>query len=126
MRALRFVPPLVWTALVMWASTDTWSADQTGSVLVPLLAHLIPWASADQIDTIHWFIRKTAHVLEYGVLGAFWSLAFARRHGRRRWLLPLAFSILTAIVDELQQSTTMARTASPADVLLDSSAAGAA
>ena len=37
----------------------------------------------------------------------------------------LALSVLTAVLDELHQSTTSTRTGSPMDVLLDTSGAGA-
>ncbi|HXJ78531.1 MAG TPA: Nramp family divalent metal transporter [Candidatus Methylomirabilis sp.] len=126
MRALRLVLPLGWTALIAWLSTDTWSANETGTFFVPLLERLIPWASPDQIEGIHWLIRKTAHAVEYGVLASLWSVALQRRHAPRRWRAPLGLAILTAALDELHQATTVARTPSPADVLLDSAAAGAA
>lgn len=126
MRALRLVPPLAWTALIAWLSTDSWSASETASVLLPLLHWLIPWATPEQIEVLHGLVRKGAHVVDYAVLAALWSLALGSRGAWRRWLAPLGLSILTAALDELHQSTTLARTASPADVLLDSAAAGAA
>src|SRR5262249_44427623 len=43
MRALRLVPPLAWTLLIAWLSTDSWSATETGAFLVPLLHRIIPW-----------------------------------------------------------------------------------
>ena len=122
MRALRLLPPLAWTALIAWLSTDTWSAAETGT----LLGRLVPWAGAEQLEIINWLARKGAHVTEYGVLAVLWSFALWNRDGRRRWLAPLGLSILTSALDELHQSTTLARTASWSDVLLDSAAAGVA
>jgi VanZ family protein len=126
MRALRLVPPLAWTAFIVWLSTDTWSAAETASAILPVLHRLMPWATPEQIEIAHWLVRKTAHVVNYAVLAALWSFALGPRDAWRRWRAPLGLSILTAALDELYQSTTVARTASPADVLLDSAAAGAA
>ena len=81
MRALRLVPPLAWTLLIAWLSTDSWSATETAAFLLPLLHRLIPWATPDQIDALHWLIRKGAHVSEYAVLAALWSFALVRRDG---------------------------------------------
>jgi VanZ family protein len=122
MRALRLVPPLAWTALVAWLSTDVWSAAETGT----LIGRLVPWAAPGQLEIINWLVRKGAHVTEYGVLAVLWSFALSNREGRRRWLAPLGLSILTSALDELHQSTTLARTASWHDVLLDSAAASVA
>jgi VanZ family protein len=126
MRALRLVPPLAWTALIFWLSTDSWSAAETTALLLPVLSRLMPWAAPEQIEVVHWLVRKGAHALEYGVLAASWSFALGNRDAWRRWLAPLGLSILTASLDELHQATTLARTASLADVVLDSAAAGAA
>jgi VanZ family protein len=126
MRALRLLPPLAWTALISWLSTDSWSAVETASLLLPLLRRLTPWVASDQIEVVHWLIRKGAHAVEYAVLAALWSVALGRRHARPPWLAPLGLSVLTAAFDELHQATTLARTSSPADVLFDSASAGAA
>ena len=124
MSALRFLPPLAWTLLIGWFSTDSWGAAHTGAFLLPFLKHLLPWAAPEQLAALHWLARKTAHAIEYGVLAASWHWAFAARGTFRDWLVPLALSILTAALDELHQSATLTRTGSAADVLLD--AAGAA
>jgi VanZ family protein len=123
--ALRVLPPVVWTALIAWFSTESWSAAQTGHLLLPVLHRFLPWATPEQIEALHWLVRKTAHVVEYGVLAALWRRALDGRGPRRGWLAPLGLSILTAALDELHQSTTLTRGASPADVLLDSAGAGA-
>ena len=124
--ALRVLPPLAWTALIAWFSTGGWSATETSATLLPLLQRLLPWAAPEQLEALHWLARKAAHAVEYGVLAALWGWALGRRDARPRWLAPLGLSILTAALDELHQSTTLTRTASPADVLLDSAGAGTA
>ena len=123
MSALRFLPPLGWTLLIAWFSSYTWGAAHTGAVLLPLLKRLLPWAAPEQLAALHWLTRKTAHALEYGVLAASWHWALASRDAFRGWPVPLALSILTAALDELHQATTLTRTGSAADVLLDGAGA---
>ena len=124
--ALRVLPPLAWTALIAWFSTSGWSGAETGNLLLPLLRWLLPWAGPEQLEALHWLIRKTAHAVEYGTLAALWRWALGSGEAWRGWLAPLGLSILTAAFDELHQSTTFTRTGSLADVLLDSAGAGAA
>ncbi len=126
MSALRLLPPLAWTVLIAWFSTESWSAAETGRSLLPLLHRLLPWAAPEQLEAWHWLIRKTAHVTEYGVLAALWRGALDGRGGWRGFVAPLGLSVLTGALDELHQSTTLTRGASPADVLLDSAGAGGA
>jgi VanZ family protein len=129
MRALRLLPPLAWTGLIFWLSTDRWSAGETGAMFLPWLARLLPWAVPAEIELIHWLVRKSAHALQYGVLAALWSLALGdpvHPVAWRRWVVPLGLSIVTASLDELAQGTTSARGASPVDVLLDAAGAGVA
>jgi VanZ family protein len=123
MPALRFLPPLGWTLLIAWFSSDGWGAAHTGTVLLPLLRRLLPWAAHEQIAALHWLARKTAHAVEYGVLAASWRWALASREAFRGCLVPLALSILTAALDELHQATTLTRGGSPTDVLLDTAGA---
>lgn len=126
MTALRFLPPLLWTALIAWLSGSAWSAARTASRLLPLLQALLPFAAPDQLEAIHWLIRKTGHVLEYAVLAALWSRALGAGAARRPWRAPFGLSALTALLDELHQGATLTRGASAADVLLDSAGAAAA
>jgi len=126
MQWLRLLPPLAWTVLIAWFSTDTWSAAGTAPRLLAGLHWVLPGASPEQLDVLHWLARKTAHVVEYAVLAVLWSRALASRDRPRGWITPLGLTILTAVLDELHQSTTSARTASVTDVILDSAAASAA
>jgi VanZ family protein len=123
---LRVLPPLGWTALIAWLSTTDWSAAETRAFLLPALEHLLPWAAPEQLEAMHWLARKSAHAVEYGVLAALWRWALASRETARGWLAPLGLSVLTATMDEVHQATTLTRTGSPLDVLLDSAGAGAA
>src|SRR2546427_11580983 len=112
MPPLRSLPPLAWTLLIGWFSTDSWGAAHTGAFLLPFLKRLLPWAAPEQLAALHWLARKTAHAIEYGVLAASWRWAFAARGTFRGWLVPLAFSIPTPAPDALHPSATRTRTGS--------------
>jgi VanZ family protein len=121
-RLATWLPPVAWTAVVLSFSFDTFSADNTGSVVAPLLAWLLPWLAPSTIETIHGLIRKSAHVTEYAVLAALWWRAFARsgaaRPGPAAWLT-LLIGVTVAGVDETHQSMVPSRTASVRDVVID-------
>jgi len=114
---LRLLPPLGWTALIAWFSTDRWGAPATQPRLVPLLAALLPWLPPDSIDALHWLLRKAGHVTEYGVLAAVWARALGG------WRRAAGLAAATAFLDELHQATTISREGSAADFVLDSAAA---
>jgi VanZ family protein len=121
----RLLPPLAWTALIAWFSAASWSASETGLLLLPVLRALAPWAAAEQLAAAHWLIRKTAHVVEYAVLAGLWRRTLAAPGSPGGWGA-LGLSVLTAALDEAHQSTTLTRTGSVADVVLDASGAAAA
>jgi VanZ family protein len=114
---LRLLPPLCWTGLIAWLGSGDWSGVHTASWLYPTLRAIFPRASPAQIETIHFFIRKAAHVLEYAVLSGLWRRALGG------WRVPLALCLLTATLDELRQTVTPGRSGVLADVLLDGAAA---
>jgi VanZ family protein len=125
-RLTIWLPPLLWMAAIMWFSSGDFSADNTGSVLGPLLRWLMPWATPVQVDAIHGVIRKTAHMTEYALLAALWFITFTRE---RRWSAraaawaALLIAIGWAFLDELHQATEPSRTASALDVAYDSAGA---
>jgi VanZ family protein len=114
---VRLLPPLCWTGLIAWLGSGYWSGVHTSSWLYPTLRAIFPRASPVQIETIHFFIRKTAHVLEYAVLSGLWRRALGG------WRVPLLLCLLTATLDEIRQTATPGRSGALADVLLDGAAA---
>lgn len=119
-------PALLWGCIIFFASTDTFSAEHTGSVLSTILHWLIPNLSEDRFDYIHHLIRKTAHFTEYFV---FYVLLFrgirGERHGWRFSWAAVALCIAAgySALDEIHQSFVASRTASVWDSLLDSTGA---
>ena len=119
----RYAPLVAWMAVVFFASTDAFSASHSGQLIRPLLLWLFPNISEGEISTIHFLIRKAAHLTEYAILGLLAARAFyGSTHAglRRRWFaVSLALVVLYAFSDEFHQSFTSSRTASVYDSLID-------
>lgn len=131
MRFGPWIPPLAWMGLIFWLSTGTFSAEETGSWLLPLLQALFPWATPGQLEFLHWLGRKTAHVVEYAILAWLWQRAFVKSgppalSGSGQGLAAFGFTMAYAIFDELHQGWTGQRTASAHDVVLDAFGGGVA
>jgi VanZ family protein len=106
----RWTAVALWTAVILLSSSDSFASTETGGVLARLLG---PHVSAETLATINFLIRKAAHVVAYGILGA---LAW-RAAGRAG--VAMLIVLVVATVDEWHQSTTALRSGSPWDVLLD-------
>ena len=125
-RAKYWLPPVLWMAFIVGLSTDAGSSEHTESWLLPFLSALVPWATAAQLEALHWLTRRLAHLSEYAILAALWLRAFVRGRDlppRTAGLVALAISVAWAILDELHQSFVPSRSASLADVLVDSAGA---
>ena len=119
-------PAIVWAGVIFLMSTDTFSAEHTGTVIEPVLRWLRPSLTEERINAIHYFIRKCAHFGEYFI---FCVLIYRGVRGKRTgwrwtwgfeaWFLAAAYSAL----DEIHQAFVVSRTASVYDSLLDSSGA---
>ena len=128
-RLATWAPPIVWMAVVLAMSSADFSADHTGGILRPLLAWVLPGLTPESVALIHGAVRKSAHAIEYGILGGLWFHAFTRRGMARPSAaagLALALSVACALVDEGHQALEPSRTGSLDDVLIDSLGALAA
>ena len=124
MRLLRdWTPPVLWTTLILLASSDLFSAPHTGSFLESFLTSLFGRPlSPETFEMLHFLIRKCAHLTEYGILGAL--LFRALRSGRDDWRWSWAGSAVViaasiASIDEWHQTFVPTRTGTPKDVLID-------
>ena len=118
-----WLPAVAWMAMVLGASTDTFSAKNTGEILHAVLAWIFGRMDAATFGLVHFLVRKSAHFTEYAILSALWFRAL-RVHltslWRVRWaLIGLIVSLLVAILDEVHQSFVPSRTRDARDVLLD-------
>jgi VanZ family protein len=127
-RLLSWLPPVLWMAVILiWLSSDAFSAAQTGGRLESLLRWLLPAITTEQIEHAHTLVRKSAHFTVYAILAALWLRAFVRERvlplPAAAWLA-FAITVAWACVDELHQSTVASREGSAVDVAID--AVGAA
>lgn len=120
----RWWPALVWALVISGFSTKVFTADNTGSVIIPVLHWIFPGFSPETLSVIHFGIRKCAHFTEYFILS--WLILRGLRGDNRvakiQWaLLTIGLVFGYAALDEFHQSFVPGRTASFRDVLIDTS-----
>ena len=112
LRSLKqWLPVGVWMALIFTMSTDLGSAANTSRFVEPFLRWLLPNISPGAIGEIHFYIRKTAHLGEYAVLGwLLWRALWQTRPAaasRSPWKIAVAALLISAAyaaTDEFHQS----------------------
>jgi VanZ family protein len=112
-----YAPLLFWTALTLGLGTGVGSMSETSRILKPLLEYFSPSADAETLRYYQIYIRKLAHVFQYGVLGALAYRAFIAF--RFQLILAVLFVAFVAAIDEFNQSFNPARTSNAWDVALD-------
>jgi VanZ family protein len=120
---MAWLPALCWAAVIFSLSTDAFSADHTGRILRPILFWLMPHLTEQAFVTIHFFVRKTAHFIEYFIfcLLLYRGVRGGQRGWRWSWALTAVFIAAGySALDEIHQAFVASRTASPYDSLLDS------
>jgi VanZ family protein len=123
----HWLPPIAWAAVILSASTDAFSAANTGGWLERIAVWLTghPFAPST-LEVMNFVMRKSAHLTEYGILGA---LVFRALRGDRTWwslrwaVGAIVLAACVASIDEIHQMFVPSRTGTWHDVLLD--AAGA-
>ena len=118
-----WLPPIAWAAVILIASTDLFSGSNTSGVLqriaVSFFGHRL---APETAESLNYFIRKTAHLTEYGILGA---LTFRALRGEKsswspRWAIgAIVFAAFIASIDEIHQTFVPSRTGTWHDVVLD-------
>lgn len=104
-------------------STETFSSQNTFSLVETILRFLIPQISSQELDLIHAFTRKSGHAIEYFILGLLLFRAFRRGSIAPlnwRWsFFAVMIVVVWAVSDEFHQSFVKAREASVLDVGID-------
>jgi VanZ family protein len=116
-------PPIVWMAAIFFFSTDTFSGENTGSLLGKVFSFIYPGISQELFDSIHFLIRKAGHFTEYAILALLLFRAFRSGAGERwrwRWAVgSLLVVVFYALSDEYHQTFTRHRVGSIYDSMTD-------
>ena len=117
-----WMPPLVWMIIIS-PLNGLFTAENTSSIIEPILRWLFPLATPETVHSLHIFIRKISHFLEYALLTFLWFRAFrgARKGIQWRWIaLAGSISLVYAALDELLQAQIPSRTGAVLDWVIDS------
>lgn len=124
-KLLAWLPTLCWLVVLACFSTDVFSSDHTGRILLKIIQWVYGPISYDQFQLIHFFVRKSAHFFSYGLLSFFAFFSWrATLPDIQPWLakwsgLALLITLTAGSSDEIHQRFVASRTSSPWDVLLD-------
>lgn len=123
MRSLRlWWPALVWAAVISWFSTATFTSENKGKIIIPVLHWILPNLPQETLIFLHGVIRKCGHFVEYFVLSLLIlrGLRAGRQESHLKWALAAVVLVAGyAALDEWHQSFVPGRTAAVGDVLLD-------
>jgi VanZ family protein len=124
-RLTRWLAVAAWATLISILSTQWFSGERTGGILLPLLARLLPSADPATLAAVHQAVRKLAHVAEYLVLSVllYRALTDGRAWNPRAAVLAVGTAGLYAVADEAHQLFVPGRGAAFSDVLIDLSGA---
>jgi VanZ family protein len=119
----KWIPAVLWAAVIFNFSTDAFSSSNTSSVLKEILSWLVPKITTEQFDVVHLATRKFGHWAEYLVLSVL-LLRALKSDWRKRWqwrsvAWTLSFVLIYAVADELHQVFVPNRSAVVNDVLVD-------
>jgi VanZ family protein len=120
-----WLPLVLWMAVIFGASTQLGAPSNTSYFFRPLMHWLFPGMPEERLERIHHIVRKTAHFVEYAILGILaWRVVhldpvFGLFSLRRRCWFVFLFCLLYASTDEFHQSFVPTREAAVQDVMLD-------
>ncbi|HMD49375.1 MAG TPA: VanZ family protein [Bryobacteraceae bacterium] len=118
-------PAVVWIGLIAFESTDFFSAEHTGSILLMLSKRLFGHIDLYKFVVFHHYLRKAGHVAGYGMLSLLLLRGWRGTFGRvpalllRAALLSWLGTVSVAALDEWHQSYIPSRTGTWRDVALD-------
>jgi len=91
----RWLPALLVMLIIFWFSSQ-------------------PDGSLPDFNNFEYLVKKSAHMIVYGILSLSYLYAFSNRNYKLSWLL----AVIYAVTDEYHQSFVMGRTSSVTDVLI--------
>jgi len=121
----RWGPVVFWMLVIFSASADSASVAHSSRIIDPLCLLLWPNITLDQLETVHFVVRKGAHMTEYALLALLLLRALSHDRGDARKWLSSAWVLATAYgaSDELHQLFVPGRNGSIVDVMIDSAGA---
>ena len=119
--------PWLWVALWMLViflfSTSAFSGDNTSRIIGPILKWILPEISNESIAFVQFFLRKTAHIIEYAFLAILLCNAIVRRlkefSAKVLIVRSVFISLIYAASDEWHQSLSADRIGSLMDISID-------
>lgn len=120
-----WLPLVLWMAVIFSASTSLGAPSNTSYFFRPIMRFLFPNMPEEKVEKIHYIVRKTAHFVEYAMLGfltwrvVYFDPAFASVTVRRQCWLVLLFCLLYASSDEFHQKFVPTREPAVRDVMID-------
>jgi VanZ family protein len=123
-----WLPVAIWLGVIYFNSTDYMSAEHTSRIIEPLLRWLRPGISPEAIEQVQFFVRKSAHLIEYAILTMLLWRVIVRGTNPERKMALLSVNVwlaatLIGACDEYHQSFVPSRGAAWGDVLIDSGGA---
>jgi hypothetical protein len=118
-------PAAAWIGLIGLESTDYLSSANTGNLLFAVLTGIFGEINIQTFQIWHHYLRKTGHVVVYGILSLLllraWRATQARTHGWnwRPAILAWLATAAVAAMDEWHQTFIPSRTGTIWDVALD-------
>jgi VanZ family protein len=118
-------PAILWIGLISFESTDYLSAQNTATMLYDVLTRL--FGEIDLYDFLYWhhYLRKTGHVLGYGMLCLLMLRGWRATLGRasswdwRSGMLAWVGTAFVGSLDEWHQTFIPSRTGTIRDFILD-------
>ena len=124
----NWLPVFIWLGVIFLGSLDLMSAEHTSRFIVPFLRWLKPDISPEALASIHFIVRKCAHLGEYAVLALLLLRAAIFMTNLKRSPAILYVSVwiaclFVATTDEFHQTFVPSREGCLRDVFIDSSGA---
>src|SRR5712692_7556865 len=118
-----WTPAILWTAVILAASSASFSSANTGGFLEKLIHSIVgDWVNPTLITILHFTIRKMSHVVEYGILSilVYRAVRADRQGWDIRWALAaILFAAVVGSLDEWHQAFVPGRTATVWDTVVD-------
>ena len=121
-KVIKWLLLILWLGFIFYMSSESGetSSNTSGRVL-NIVESVLPFVK-DNVEFFTMLIRKSAHILEYFILGVL-TFEVAKEYSSARkktFVVSLLFALLCATLDEIHQLFIFGRAGRITDVLIDS------